>query len=847
MDNFLWRLPPTLYLAIQQTFRSGNRVLALISVLGIAVCVLLATGIEMASRTLRADLDRTSEALSGRADLHVTAGAERMPEGVLEVIRGLDGVATASPISSTSVWTSDGMPLHIIGLDFLSEHSLHGYSLSEQGVEVRDPLRLLSQPDSIVITALVARRLGLSVGDEFRASSDQGIISLTVRGLLEPGGIADAYGGNVAAMDVYSLQFAQGLLGFLQRVDISVSEGANREEVAETIRRAVGGTAIVSSSTDSQRTKVLASTLQQGVLAVVVLAVGVAALVAYITMAMSIDRRLRELALLQLAGLDPRNVQAMIIGESLVTGILGVAVGTPLGVLASGLFLVFFSKVVSTVAGVEFESAQFGFSTALAASGVGLGAATVAAIRPAGLARRTRPLDVFEASNPGREPVRSRVPFLVGAIAAAAVGWLGTVLPPYMRLALVCSGSLIALAIAVRVGIPPARRVLTPAVDYIFPRIGDLIGAALVARAARSAHTVTGIAAIVAACLAISATVSSVTSTVNTWYERQFDGSIRVVGGSPFALFREPLRTETVRRITELSGIEAIVRLKIVAAQFKGEEIFVSGEDLADRAEFASLELTPEAPEDVLERLSDGQVLVTTIFARRFGARIGELIRLRTPSGELELRIAGVVADYSPVGGISMPIEQFSEIWPGELLAALWVWPRGNAEEVARRIIEAVGDEQLLDLSHGEAMKLFGTNLFQRFSTLFFFMSALAGVVGSLVVANLILGSVLERRNELALLRVAGVRTSQVASAVVLDALATAMLGTVAGVGLSMLWADPMLAILDDAFGWQVEYHYRAEHVVVAVLAAGMLSVLSGVYPSWRARRGALDLQPLLD
>ena len=61
MYEFLWRLPPTLYLAIQQTFRSGNRALSLFSIVGITVSVVLAVGLEMSARAVQAQLDPFAE------------------------------------------------------------------------------------------------------------------------------------------------------------------------------------------------------------------------------------------------------------------------------------------------------------------------------------------------------------------------------------------------------------------------------------------------------------------------------------------------------------------------------------------------------------------------------------------------------------------------------------------------------------------------------------------------------------------------------------------------------------------------------------------------------------------
>ncbi|MBW2282339.1 MAG: hypothetical protein JRG82_16495, partial [Deltaproteobacteria bacterium] len=338
MYEFLWRLPPTLYLAIQQTFRSGNKVLSLFSIIGITVSVALAVGLESASRSVDAELDRTSAALSGRANLHVTAGSAGIPDSMVAELRAVPGVETASLLMIASLWLDDGTALHVVGVDFFADQKVHQYSIRERGVEVRDSLRLVSLPDSVVITRALSERLGLGLGDRLAANSTTGPIELVVRGILEPGGIADAYGGQVAAMDVYGLQLLVGREGLVDRIDIVAAAGAV-DRVAEELRRRTAGIAEVSPSSSDAALAGVIEALRSGVLLVVLIGVAVAGFISYTTTAMSADRRLRELALLQLAGVGPRGVRTLILAESVVVGMLAVAIGTPLGGLASDLIL----------------------------------------------------------------------------------------------------------------------------------------------------------------------------------------------------------------------------------------------------------------------------------------------------------------------------------------------------------------------------------------------------------------------------------------------------------------------------------------------------------------------------
>jgi putative ABC transport system permease protein len=227
--------------------------------------------------------------------------------------------------------------------------------------------------------------------------------------------------------------------------------------------------------------------------------------------------------------------------------------------------------------------------------------------------------------------------------------------------------------------------------------------------------------------------------------------------------------------------------------------------------------------------------------------RVGDTIELPTPSGLKPLTVAGVVVDYSPVGGVIMELTSFSSLFPGDDFRVLWVWTDSPPHEFVERALAKSQDGQLLQFMYGEEARRFGSRLFERFASLFVFMSGLASAVGALVVANLLLGSVIERRREVGLLRIAGVQNAQLIRAVILDSLTTAMIGAVIGIALSTIWARPMLGVLAEAFGWELDYVYTPSHFAVSVGIAATLGLLAGLYPSWRARNTSSALQPLFD
>ena len=75
-------------------------------------------------------------------------------------------------------------------------------------LQVADPLHLIAGATAIAITEDLAQRLELSEGDSFPAQAGFGEVELVVRGILYGSGIAQAYGGQVAAraFDILRLQ-----------------------------------------------------------------------------------------------------------------------------------------------------------------------------------------------------------------------------------------------------------------------------------------------------------------------------------------------------------------------------------------------------------------------------------------------------------------------------------------------------------------------------------------------------------------------------------------------------------------------------------------------------------------
>ncbi|MEW9531512.1 ABC transporter permease [Microbispora sp. NPDC049125] len=115
------------------------------------------------------------------------------------------------------------------------------------------------------------------------------------------------------------------------------------------------------------------------------------------------------------------------------------------------------------------------------------------------------------------------------------------------------------------------------------------------------------------------------------------------------------------------------------------------------------------------------------------------------------------------------------------------------------------------------------------FNTLFVGLGAVALLVGGIGIANIMVISVLERRQEIGLRRSLGATRGQIRLQFVVEAVALSLAGgvtgTVVGVAVSLLFA----------FGQGWPFALPTQVVVLGVTAAVLVGIVSGLYPARRA------------
>ena len=845
-----WRIPLGALLGLNAAL-GRNAVFAAVTVVSIAASVALSTSLELSSRAVQQLADRTAEALAGAAQLEIVAGELGIPERLVDEVRAAPGVAAASPMLTANLQVDAAkLSIHVLGIDLLEDGVGRELDVRGRGAEVRDPLKLLARADAIVISELVAAKTGVGFDESLAVRTPLGARRLHVEGLLADRGVARAFGGQLAVMDLYALQELAGRAGSVDRIDVVPAPGADLAALRAELEKRVTGAATV------RRPGLRQSSLDQTMGALraavwMIAAVGslVAGLLSYAAMSTAVERRLHEFAVLRSTGFSARDVARFIAFDSLAFAALGTALGFAAGRVLAQLFLPTLSQVSEYFQAGSTRAADVAVSgTTLAlAFGVGVGSALCGALGPARLATRRYALDSERESSAlsrGAGATRSSVAWplvlMLGLAAAAALPRV----PPRVRLvSLLAFGTVLAASLVTPAlsGIDAARETLS----RVVPGFGHLAGTGLSVRRRGTALAVAAITCLVGFVSGAILLSASFGETLLRSIRSRYPDAIAV---SAAAIFdddsSELLLPSVIDTIRRTSGIADV-------SEMFGSTVLVRGEEVTLSAFESDVSLrwrrdTSPADRRVLAALAGGKIAVSGAFARRFGLTDGDELDLATPQGMQRFEIAGELFGLAgPNGVLYMDLATFDAHWSRAGADSLLLFVTGDPARVIEAIRAATYSQQSLFFTANAELLAHAKTFAARFDGLLFGVAALALLLGGIAIANLLLGIVAARRRELVLLRTAGAAPNQLAAVVLADAALIAGFSVLGGASLGILVARPMLEIMGDEFGLIVQPHLDLARLVLlfALVAASVL--LSALYPALLARRTTtLEVSP---
>jgi putative ABC transport system permease protein len=308
-------------------------------------------------------------------------GFNPLPQGVVDALRDVDGVAAVSPVRiEPAKLVSDGETVQVGGID----PATVGEALSLQWAEGSNAALTQLDDGEVIVNQDFADAHDLAVGDELALITPRGKrVDYRVAAVYD----ADSLLGQVTVTDASMVRDFESKDIFYAFV---VSEpGTDAEALKRAEEEALKGFPTAKPQTIADFKAEQNSGIDQ-VVGLIYLLLALSVVVALLgvvnTLALSVHERTRELGMLRAVGMSRRQVRQMIRGESVITAGIGAVLGIVLGTL--------FALIVSR----PLADSGFVFTIPIVALiivfVVAALAGVVAAIQPA---RRAAKVDVLRA------------------------------------------------------------------------------------------------------------------------------------------------------------------------------------------------------------------------------------------------------------------------------------------------------------------------------------------------------------------------------------------------------------------------------------------------------------------
>jgi putative ABC transport system permease protein len=297
---------------------------------------------------------------------------------------------------------------------------------------------------------------------------------------------------------------------------------------------------------------------------------------------------------------------------------------------------------------------------------------------------------------------------------------------------------------------------------------------------------------------------------------------------------------ESVQRFRTLEQLAGQVKFSLVATD---TDTFI--EQSARRGK--GWELIQGAPLSRGALSAQPGIMLSENAARLLQVNAGDELRLQTPRGEQAFTVRGVMVDYTSENGTGfIDLRYFHEYWSDDVVDSLFVYlkPHANADEVANRIRSVVGGavqgSSVFVTKTSEVEKHIVESLRKTFSysrsvewmTL---IIALLGVIGTMVAA------VIDRKQEISVLRAVGATRGQVAAAIIIEAGFLGFCAAAAGVLVGMVECRVFLqTLLATRTGWHLDFVFPWSSAVRTGALVVFTSALAGAVPAYRVLRAEL-------
>jgi putative ABC transport system permease protein len=819
--------------------------LTALNIVGIALGVTVFLSIEIVNHSALESFRASVDIVAGKADLEVVGDGLRFDERAYPLVANDPDIAAATPTVEDIASLADhpGEYLQILGIDIFSDGPLRTFVLRDAQNRQPDILDFLRDPKVIALSRKLVDRLHLKIGDPVRVATQTGPETFRLGFILDFGEDAPGADEHLSVMDIANVQENFLHVGKLSRISALLRPGADFNTVAARLRSELPpGTVVQPPDRRNHQIERMLGAFQLNLTALSLISLLVGMFLIYNTVATSVVRRRYEIGVLRALGLSGFQVQVLFLAEALVLGLAGAIVGLVLGVVMAGQLVAAVSQTITSLYILASIQSLFVSPWAvLAALVLCLGAVLLAAGFPAREAARISPVEALALGHLEEKSARETSRWSLLGLALLVLALL------LARTSLTLGPAWLSFGAALFTLLGFAF--FTPAIAVLFARVmkpGSLIARMALGHFAQSLHrnsvTIASLVVALAMVVGISTMIYSFRTTVEEWLNRSIQADLVIAPAANLLIGnREFIRPEVEKVVAALPHVtyDSFRELRV---RLNGEQVKLVTVRMAVTRDIEKLTFDQGDYNQGMEAaIHHDAVLVSAPFFRRFHLGLGDTIRLDTPTGRHDFRIAGVYLDYTTEGGVILvDWSTFRKFWRDEAINGLGLYidkksglSPAQVQAMLRPRLAPYGD--YLIKSNGELREQVFRIFDQTFSVTYI-LQTIGIIVSALGIFLSLSILVAERRREISILRAIGASQGQITTLVLWEAGIIGLLGSLLGIVAGLVLAAVLSFVINVSFfGWTITWATPWGLLLTLPIAVIAAALIAGYAPARQA------------
>ena len=766
----------------------------------------------------------------------VDLGDRPIDEGIFDIVQGVEGVREAIPIAASLKVVPlkpDGSTIETLAPIF---------AFNWQDTEL-DALELVDGrypgPGEFALDETTADNEGFVIGEIYDVVGINGREPFELVGTNRFGEENALAGAVLTSFTLDELQRLDGSEGQILFVDISADVETEvlidrLTEVLPPDVEAVTGDVVVSE--DKEDFSAVVDIFGNVLLAFALIAVFVSTFIISNTFNILLGQRVRELALLRALGASGRQVRFSSLLESLIVGVMASILG-----LGGGVLLALGLRSVMGALGLTLPSIEIIIAprTIIAALIVGIGVTMLASLTPARRAATVPPVAAMRSGfrfGSGEGTRRTIIAIVLSAIGLSAIGFglfggAGTAL---LMTSLGLGAVLVFVAVSMFAPLfsTPSASFLGAPLEHL-PR-NKVTGHIARQNASRNNKRTASTAAGLMIGLALIAMASVVAESLKASFSDEL-GSTMIADYVITADGDFGFSPELAAQVEAMPELDPVSAVRYGNMRIDGSTKQVVGAELAELTDLMAVDVREGDP---AESTDPGSIIMTREAADDNGVALGDSITVEfAATGEQTLTVGAIYDNEFIIGHYMIDMSAWDTYFDSTDDSVI-------SAAVAPGVDPAAADAALAPLANEfpqlnfETRGEFQDRVEGQLDNLLVIINVFLGlaiVIALLGITNTMALSVLERTQEIGLMRAVGMTRRQTKGMIRLEAAVVSLFGALLGVvvGLAFGW----LAVLAIPASIINQLSIPAVTLVIYVIIATIAGLLAASFPARRAAR----------